>query len=105
MLDYASKALDPYINSLAGFEFTAEAAVDDALKDGVRRLEMSFDVRSAGHFKTGFAGFTAFIRQLVERYREQIDLRPELGIARETIGNAEIEVDTRGCTKPKHNRL
>ena len=91
MLDYASKALDPYINSLAGFEFTAEAAVDDAIKDGVRRLEMSFDVRSAGHFETGFAGFTAFIRQLVERYREQIDLRPELGIARETIGNADIE--------------
>ena len=32
MLDYASKALDPYINSLAGFEFTAEAAVDDAIR-------------------------------------------------------------------------
>ena len=91
MLEYASKALDPYINSLNGFEFTAEAAVDDAIKDGVRRLEMSFDVRSAGHFKTGFAGFAAFIRQLVERHRERIDLRPELGIARETIGNAEIE--------------
>ena len=91
MLDYASKALDPYINSLAGFEFTAEAAVDDAIKDGIRRLEMSFDVRSAGHFETGFVGFTAFIRQLVERYREQIDLRPELGIARETIGDTEIE--------------
>ena len=52
--------------------------MDDAIKDGIRRLEMSFDVRSAGHFETGFVGFTAFIRQLVERYREQIDLRPEL---------------------------
>ena len=91
MLDYASKALDPYINSLAGFEFTAEAAVDDAIKDGVRRLEMSFDVRSAGHFEAGFVGFASFIRELVERYRERIDLRPELGIARETIGNTEIE--------------
>ena len=95
MLDYASKALDPYINSLAGFEFTAEAAVVDAMQDGVQRLEMSFDVRSAGHFETGFAGFAAFIRQLVERHRERIDLRPELGIARETIGNTEIEDRTR----------
>ncbi len=91
MLDYTSKALDPYINSLAGFEFTAEAAVVDAMQDGVQRLEMSFDVRSAGHFETGFAGFAAFIRQLVERHRERIDLRPELGIARETIGNTEIK--------------
>lgn len=91
MLDYASKALDPYINSLAGFEFTAETAVDDAIKDGVRRLEMSFDMRSAGHFEAGFVDFTSFIRELVERHRERIDLRPELGIARETIGNTEIE--------------
>ena len=91
MLDYASKSLDPYINSLAGFEFTVEAAVIDAIKDGVQRLEMSFDVRSAGHFIAGFAGFAAFIRELVERYRGRIDLRPELGIAREIIGNTEIE--------------
>ena len=91
MLDYASKALDPYVNSLAGFQFAAEAAVGDAIKDGVRRLEMSFDVRSAGHFEAGFAGFASFIRQLVECHRERIDLRPELGIARETIGNTEIE--------------
>jgi adenosine deaminase len=91
MLDYASRAIDPYVNSLAGFKFTAEAAVADATRDGVRRLEMSFDVRSAGHFKAGFAGFTSFIRKLVERHRDQIDLRPELGIARETIGTTEIE--------------
>ena len=95
MLCYASRALDHYINSLAGFQFTAEAAVEDAIKDGVRRLEMSFDVRSAGHFEKGFAGFSSFIRQLVERHRGRIDLRPELGIARESIGKAEIEYRVR----------
>ncbi len=91
MMDYASRAIAPYVNSLAGFEFTARAAVADAIRDGVRRLEMSFDVRSAGYFKAGFAGFASSIRKLVERHRDQIDLRPELGIARETIGNKEIE--------------
>ena len=91
MLRYASRALDPYINSLAGFQFTAESAVEDAVEDGVRRLEMSFDVRSAGHFETGVAGFASFIGQLMERHRGRIDLRPELGIARESLGNAGIE--------------
>ena len=91
MLDYASRAIDPYVNSRAGFEFTANAAVDDAAADGVRRLEMSFDVRAASHYDAGFAGWASFIESLVKRHRDRIDLRPELGIAREIVGNAEIE--------------
>ena len=91
MLDYASRAIDPYVNSRAGFEFTANAAVDDAAGDGVRRLEMSFDMRAAGHYDTGFAGWASFIESLVERHRDRIDLRPELGIAREIVGNAGID--------------
>ena len=91
MLDYASRAIDPYVNSRAGFEFTANAAVDDAVGDGVRRLEMSFDVRAAGNYDAGFAGWASFIESLVKRHRDRIDLRPELGIAREIVGNAEIE--------------
>lgn len=95
MLSYSSRALDPYINSPAGFQFTAESAVADAVEDGIRRLEMSFDVRAAGHFETGIAGFTSFIRQLVESHRGRIDLRPELGIARESLGSAENENSVR----------
>ena len=90
MLDYASRAIDPYVNSRAGLEFTADAAVVDAIEDGVRRLEMSFDVRAARHYATGFDGVAPFIEGLVRRHRDRIDLRPELGIARETIGNVEI---------------
>ena len=91
MLDYASRTIDPYVNSRAGFEFTAHAAVADAAADGVRRLEMSFDVRAAGHYDTGFDGWSSFIECLVERHRDRIDLRPELGIARETVGDGEME--------------
>ena len=91
MLDYASRTIDPYVNSRAGFEFTAHAAVDDAAADGVRRLEMSFDVRAAGHYDTGLGGWSSFIECLVDRHRDRIDLRPELGIARETVGDGEME--------------
>ncbi len=87
MMDYAGSALNPYLNSRAGCEFTSRAAVEEAIEDGIRRLEMSFDVRSAGHFETGLAGFASFIRDLVERNRDRIDLRPELGIPREIVGD------------------
>ena len=91
MRDYAARAIDPYVNSRAGFEFTLDAALEDAAGDGVRRLEMSFDVRAAGHYDTGFAGWASFIENLVKRHRHRVDLGPELGIAREIVGNAEIE--------------
>ena len=88
MEDYAGRALYPYLNSRKACEFTARAAVEEAIEDGVRRLEMSFDVRSAGHFETGLAGFASFIQDLVERNRDRIDLRPELGIPREIVGDS-----------------
>ncbi len=90
MEDYARRALGPHISSRAGIEFTACAAINDAIEDGVRQLEMSFDVRSAGHFESGIGGFSLFIRDLVERHRDRIDLRPELGIPREIIGDREM---------------
>ena len=85
MLDYASRAIDPYVNSRAGFEFTANAAVDDAAGDGVRRLEMSFDVRAAGHYDAGFAGWASFIRNFQREFGSNllvggdIDARSERG--------------------------
>ena len=87
MEDYAGRALYPYMNSRAGFEFTSGASLDDAIEDGIRRLEMSFDVRSAGHFEAGFTGFASFIGGLASQRRDRIDLRPELGIPREIVGD------------------
>ena len=91
MRDYAARAIDPHVKSRAGFEFTADAALEDAAIDGVRRLEMSFDVRGAAHYDAGFAGWVSFIGNLVRRHRHRVDLRPELGIARGSIGDAEME--------------
>ena len=95
MRDYSARAIDPYVKSRAGFEFTAGAALQDAAGDGVRRLEMSFDVRGAAHYDAGFTGWASFIENLVKRHRHRIDLRPELGIAREIVGN--IENEARVC--------
>ena len=90
MEDYAGKTLYPYLRSREACEFIARAAVEEAIEDGVRRLEMSFDVRSASHFRTGIEGFASAIRKLAERHRERIELRPELGIPREYVGGGEM---------------
>lgn len=90
MDDYAARVLGPHISSREAFEFTAAAAIGDAIEDGVRCLEMSFDVRSASHFESGFAEFATTIQNLTERFRDRIDLRPELGIPREMVGDSEM---------------
>ena len=63
------------------------AAMDDAVQDGVVMLEMSFDIRLAEFLSQWINGnFAGFIEALVERYKAQVDLRPELGFSR---GNAD----------------
>ena len=57
--------------------------MNDAVQDGVVMLEMSFDIRLVTFYPDGLTELRAFIEMLVEQYREQIDLRPELGFARE----------------------
>ena len=86
MMAYADAVLAAPIKHREGFEFVGVSAMDDAVRDGVVVLEMSFDIRLAEFYPDGVAGLCAFIETLVERYREQADLRPELGFSR---GNAD----------------
>ena len=86
MMTYADTVLTSPIKHREGFEFVGVSAMDDAIQDGVVLLEMSFDIRLAEFYPDGVAGLCAFIERLVERYRKQADLRPELGFSR---GNAE----------------
>ena len=86
MMAYADAVLATPIKHREGFEFVGVSAMDDAVRDGVVMLEMSFDIRLAEFYPDGVAGLCAFIETLVERYREQADLRPELGFSR---GNAD----------------
>ena len=82
MMAYANAVLASSIKHREGFEFVAVSAMDDAVGDGVVMLEMSFDIRLAGFYPDGVAGLCEFIETLVERYRGQADLRPELGFSR-----------------------
>ena len=86
MMAYADAVLTAPIKHREGFEFVGVSAMDDAVRDGVVMLEMSFDIRLAEFYPEGVAGLCAFIETLVERYREQAALRPELGFSR---GNAD----------------
>ena len=86
MMAYADAVLAPHIKHRQGFEFVAVSAMDDAIQDGVVMLEMSFDIRLAEFYPNGLRELCAFIEALVERYRTQVDLRPELGFSR---GNAD----------------
>ncbi len=86
MMAYADAVLAPHIKHREGFEFVAASAMNDAIQDGVVMLEMSFDIRLAEFYSGGITELCAFIEALVERYRAQADLRPELGFSR---GNAD----------------
>ena len=86
MMVYADAVLASPIKHREGFEFVGVSAMNDAIQDGVVMLEMSFDIRLAEFYPDAVAGLCAFIETLVERYREQADLRPELGFSR---GNAD----------------
>lgn len=87
---YAADVLDPHLRSRETVEYVAESAVRDAIGDGVVALEMSFDIRRAAFYVDGLAGVERYIRALVERYRAQIDLRPELGIPRQVAASPEL---------------
>ena len=80
---YIDEALAPHLEHRKGFEFITMSAIDDAIQDGVVILEMSFDIRLLKFYPGGLTELRAFIEMLVERYPEQIDVRPELGFARE----------------------
>ena len=80
---YIDEALAPHLEHRKGFEFITMSAINDAIQDGVVMLEMSFDIRLLKFYPGGLTELRAFIEMLVERYPEQIDVRPELGFARE----------------------
>ena len=83
MMEYIDEVLSPHLDHRQGFEFIAVSAMDDAVQDGVVLLEVSFDIRLVNFYPGGLTELRSFIEALVERYRTQIDLRPELGFARE----------------------
>ena len=79
---YVNEILSHHIITPESFKFVAFSGVRDAIQDGVVVLEMSFDIRMAEYYPDALVGVRVFLEALVEQYRAQIDLRPELGFPR-----------------------
>lgn len=90
MMEYVITVLAPLVKSREGFEFVSTSGINDAIQDGVVGLEMSFDIMMARFYPNGLAGVKAFVEGLVEKYRSQINLRPELGFPRTHAGDVKL---------------
>ena len=89
MIEYMNGVLAPHLEHLEGFEFVAVSAIEDAIQDGVVILEMSFDIRLVKFYQDGLDDLHTFIESLVNLFQGQIELRPELGIARECVKDSQ----------------
>ncbi len=87
---YATEVLDPHLRDRETIEYVVESALRDAIEDGVVVLEMSFDIRRAAYYADGLAGVRKHVEALRDRYRPQIDLRPELGIPRQIAASPKL---------------
>jgi adenosine deaminase len=92
MRSYAHRVLFPHISNKAGFEFTAEASILDSLDDGVTVLEMSVDVSCIQLYNQKVEELLWFIERIVGKYRDRIDFRPEIGIARDADPSPCIQI-------------
>jgi adenosine deaminase len=92
MIKYAHEILYPHIDTLAGFRFTAQSALEGAIADGVTVLEMSLDVRFSLLFAGGPDEFLGFVASLVETYKDRIDFRPEIGMSKDRYSADQIRL-------------
>jgi adenosine deaminase len=90
MIQYAHTVLYPHIDTLQGFQFTAQSAIRDAIQDGVAILEMSLDLRFISLFEDRHEGFLAFVASLNESSKDRIDFRPEIGISKDRSAEKQI---------------
>jgi len=92
MIKYAHDVLYPHTDTFAGFQFTAESAIQDAINDGVTILEMSLDVRFVSSFEQGPDDFLRFVADLVESHKDRIDFRPEIGMSKDRYSADQIRL-------------
>lgn len=90
MMEYILAVLAPLQKSREGFEFVSSSGVKDAIEDGVVYLEMSFDIMMTRFYPNGLSGVKAFLEELVDRFKPQVNLRPELGFPRTHVDDASL---------------
>lgn len=90
MIKYAHDVLYPHTDSFAGFRFTAQSAIQDAIADGVSVLDMSLDVRFIPLFEKGIDEYLRFVADLVATHKDRIDFRPEVGMSKDRPASDQI---------------
>jgi adenosine deaminase len=85
MSAYTYESFIPHVLSQKGVEFMLESAIQDAVYDGVKLLEMSIDARviAMSFPGTNGQGMISYLHKLQADYSEDIDFRPELGLSRD----------------------
>lgn len=94
MITYAHVVLYPHIMCREGFEFTAASALQEAIEDGITKLEMSLDMRFLAMYDAGPDGFLSFVSQLVASNKEKIDFRPEIGMSKDRSAENQTRLAT-----------
>lgn len=94
MITYSHEMLYPHIMSRGGFEFTAATAIEEAVADGVTKLEMSLDMRFIGMYDAVPDGFLTFVQKLVDANKDRIDFRPEIGMSKDRSAEDQTKLAT-----------
>ncbi len=79
--EYMMNVTMKYVIHRKGFEFSLKACIEDAIADGVVILEASIDCSGRSYYDTK-EDYYAFINDCVHTYKEKIDFRPEIGVAK-----------------------
>jgi adenosine deaminase len=91
---YSRECLRQHVLSRRGIEFTADSAIRDAIQDGVKVLEMSLDAGCLTMYTEGPDGFFLFVSDLIAKYKDQLDFRPEIGVAKDQDPKSYIPLAT-----------
>ena len=82
-VQYLKDHLHFIIYSKKGFEYTIQAALQQAHGDGVTELEMSIDAQVYQLYEDGARGLVQFLSEVHQRTAPEVDFRPEIGLNRE----------------------
>jgi len=115
--DYIFNETIQYCDSKEGFEFLLKATIEEAIGDGVKVLEPSIDWSNHLYYE-GFDKYFKHISEMVDKYKDKIDFRPEIGVARGTSekwwengvipcieGNVFKSIDLYGCEEVNNLQL
>ena len=84
MIDFIYNDLGGVLRSQEDVIFFMKNAIESAIKDNVTMLEASVDINLVRFFNDAIEELIATVQDLVETYKERIELKPEIGINKDS---------------------